>query len=107
MSTEPSVRDPIEELIKESMKLGEIRSGSHTVDRSGISVVHISAGSWMGVILMFAAAFVLGIAMATSFQVAGRMTKIEGKQDEQDQYLHAIYMMAPQLKPKDKTDDHH
>jgi hypothetical protein len=105
MSTEPSSRDPLAELVHESIKLGELRS--HNVNRSSISVVHVSAGSWMAVILMFAAAFVLGIALATSFDVSGRMTKIEGKQDEQDQYLHAIYMMAPQLKPKEKTDEQH
>ena len=102
-SRESELKEQLDRL--ESMGTEWLR-GLKRQDNSSRSIVNISAGSWMGVLLMISSAFVLGIAMATSFQVSGRMTKIEGKQDEQDQYLHAIYMMAPQLKPKEKTDGH-
>jgi hypothetical protein len=115
MSTESQV-DIQKELDDQLNRLESLLSPV-AINRSGNSTINVNAGSWMGVLLMIASAFVLGFSMATSHSVttqlakdelqqSSRMGKIEAKQDEQDQYLHAIYMMAPQLKPKEKTDEH-
>lgn len=60
------------------------------------------AGVWTQM-LLFAAYVSLGIALANSFNLSSRMARIEKVQDDQGQYLTAIYMMAPQLKPKEKN----
>lgn len=79
-----------------------------TSERSqvGNSTVHIQAGGWLVIALMMVSMFVLGYCVKNSDDLGKQMTKIEQRQNEQDQYLHAIYMMAPQLKPKEKQDEH-
>lgn len=80
-------------------KLNESRPTTATV---GSATIVIQAGGFFALILFFVAAITLGMSIATAFEISPRMDKIEQKQDEQSQYLNAIYMMSPQLKPKEK-----
>lgn len=82
--------------------ISQIDSSSRGDRVIGNSNVYIQTGGLFALVLFFIASVTLGIALSTSFEVSSRMTKIENKQDEQSQYLTAIYMMAPQLKPKAK-----
>lgn len=63
--------------------------------------VHINAGGIGILVILVAASFVLGIALFTAFSDASRMNRMEQRQDRQDDYLQAIYSVAPQLKPKE------
>ena len=102
-SRESELRDQLDRL--ETMGTDWLKSLKRT-DSSSKSIVNISAGSWVGVTLMIAAAFVLGYSLASSMNLSREMSTIESKQVDQGDKLDAIYMMAPQLKPKEKTDDH-
>lgn len=71
----------------------------------GNSAIQVQAGGFFATILFFVVSVTLGITIAMSIGVYSRMAKIETKQDEQAQYLTAIYMMAPQLKPPERKDE--
>lgn len=71
----------------------------------GNATIQVQAGGFFALILFFVVSVTLGITIAMSLGVYSRMSKIETKQDEQSQYLNAIYMMAPQLKPSEKKDE--
>ena len=68
---------------------------------SGNMTLTVNAGGWSVLILLVVSFFVLGVAVTTSFSSVGRMNNIERRQDRQDDYLQAIYSIAPQLKPKE------
>lgn len=110
MSTEPLQDEKQAELLRHIDRLeiiGQKWLGSFNKTQSSNSTVNISAGSWVGVVLMISAAFVLGYSMATSTNLSREISTIESKQVDQGDKLDAIYMMAPQLnKPKEKTDEH-
>lgn len=106
-----SQRSDLEDQLDRLERLGkkwieQIGRTEGTGSNVGNSTVYIQAGGLFALVLFFIASVTLGIALATSFEVSSRMTKIETKQDEQSQYLTAIYMMAPQLKPKGKKNEH-
>lgn len=73
-------------------------TGTNTI---GNATIVVQTGGFFALILFFVVSVTLGITIAMSLSVYSRMSKIETKQDEQSQYLNAIYMMAPQLKPKE------
>jgi hypothetical protein len=62
---------------------------------------YIQAGGVMAMVLLLAAAFVLGVALDTSFSLHSDMKSMQQRQDRQDDYLQAIYQIAPNLKPKE------
>lgn len=63
--------------------------------------IYINANGIGILVLLVVAAFVLGVSTFSSFSESSRMSSIERKQDRQDDYLQAIYSIAPQLKPKE------
>lgn len=77
-------------------------TGKPSVESSAVSNsnFYIQAGGVAMVVLLTMAAFVLGIALDTSFSIHTDMAKMQQRQDRQDDYLQAIYQQAPQLKPK-------
>jgi len=77
----------------------KVDSNNSTV---GSATIVVQSGGFFALILFFVASITLGITIALSLSMYSRMSKIETKQDEQSQYLNAIYMMAPQLKPEEK-----
>ena len=65
------------------------------------AVITVNAGG-VGVWIATTACIVmLAVNIALLFMIAGHDRKIERMQD----HLNAIYMMAPHLKPEDKTTD--
>lgn len=79
-----------------------IESSKDTPHNSiGNATIVVQTGGFFALILFFVVSVTLGITIAMSLSVYSRMSKIETKQDEQSQYLNAIYMMAPQLKQKE------
>lgn len=103
-------KDVIEALNRTLDSLQQIQNQLSSMNKGdghvGTAIIQVQAGGIMAMALMFASAIALGIAVATSFNVSARMTKIEKTQDDQQQYLSAIYMMAPQLKPKEQDHAH-
>jgi hypothetical protein len=67
----------------------------------GTSNVTINAGGVGVVILLSIATFVLGLASFSAYSSSSRMNDMERRQDRQDDYIQAIYSIAPQLKPKE------
>jgi uncharacterized protein HemX len=63
-------------------------------------IVNSQTGNSGTYILLVIASFALGVSVATSFSVQARMNKMEQRQDRQDDYVQATYMMAPELKKK-------
>ena len=64
---------------------------------SGNMSLTVNAGGWSMMILLVVSAFVLGIAIFSSFSSATRMNNIERRQDRQDDYVNTIYQYAPQI----------
>lgn len=85
--------------------LGSIDKPSGNGNTFGNATIVVHAGGFFALILFFVVSVTLGLTIAMSLGVYSRMSKIETKQDEQSQYLNAIYMMAPQLKPEEKKNE--
>lgn len=103
-SQESQLRDQLDRL--ESMGT-EWLSNLKRPTQSGNAVIHVNAGGigmWVAVTCC-AVMFVVGLSMAVLGGLA--YTSTQQRMDRMQDYLNAIYMQAPQLKPKDKTDDHH
>jgi hypothetical protein len=73
----------------------------------GNATILVQAGGVLVMVLMFAASFVLGVALDTAYSLHANLHQLEQRQDRQDDYLNAIYMMAPQLKPKESPHEPH
>jgi len=74
---------------------------------SGNMTLNLNAGGWSVLIILVIASIVLGIAMDASLTTHSQMSDVRAdmramqqRQDRQDDYLQAIYSVAPQLKPK-------
>lgn len=80
--------------------ISQLKTADTSTNTFGNATIVVQAGGFFALILFFVVSVTLGITIAMSLSVYSRMSKIETKQDEQSQYLNAIYMMAPQLKPK-------
>jgi tetrahydromethanopterin S-methyltransferase subunit B len=80
--------------------LNQVNRTATSNNTIGNATIVVQAGGFFALVLFFVVSVTLGITIAMSLSVYSRMSKIETKQDEQSQYLNAIYMMAPQLKPK-------
>jgi hypothetical protein len=92
--------DRLEEMLPNVLKaIDKPGVASNSVNNSNF---YVQAGGVMAMVLLFCAAFVLGIALDTSFSLHSDMAKMQQRQDRQDDYLSAIYVMAPQLKPKEQ-----
>lgn len=74
-----------------------------TRNQVGTSHVNVDGGGFFAVLILFVSAITLGVALATCWNVSSRMTTLEQRQDGQHDQLDAIYMIAPQLKPKDSS----
>lgn len=105
-----SQENDLKEQLDRLEKLGQ--QWLHILDASdnrggnvGNATIQVQAGGFFALILFFVVSVTLGITIAMSLGVYSRMSKIETKQDEQSQYLNAIYMMAPQLKPVEKKNE--
>ena len=103
-------RDDFERYLKEQKewtdeirKLNSMPRDIGTSTTSGNMTLTVNAGGWSVLILLVLSAFVLGISVMSSFSSASRMNNIERRQDRQDDYLQAIYSIAPQLKPKETS----
>jgi hypothetical protein len=81
-------------------KLREI-TGAVNSSTSGNMTLNVNAGGWSVLILLAISSFVLGIAVYSAFSSGERMNSIESRQNRQDDYIQAIYAVAPQLKPKE------
>lgn len=91
--------DRLEEMLPHVLKaIDKPGVASSSVNNSNF---YVQAGGVMVMILLFCAAFVLGIALDTSFSLHSDMKSMQQRQDRQDDYLQAIYQQAPQLKPKE------
>jgi hypothetical protein len=92
--------DRLEEMLPNVLKaIDKPGVASNSVNNSNF---YVQAGGVMAMVLLCCAAFVLGIALDTSFSLHSDMAKMQQRQDRQDDYLSAIYVMAPQLKPKEQ-----
>lgn len=94
--------DRLEVLGNRWLKQVDATASSNSI---GNATIVVQAGGFFALILFFVVAVTLGLTIAMSLGVYSRMSKIETKQDEQSQYLNAIYMMAPQLKPEEKKNE--
>lgn len=91
--------DRLEEMLPNVLKsIDKPGIASNSVSNSNF---YVQAGGVMAMILLFAAAFVLGIALDTSFSLHSDMKAMQQRQDRQDDYLQAIYQIAPNFKPKE------
>lgn len=70
---------------------------------TGNATITVNAGSVGVMVILVMAAFVLGVATFSSFSISSRMNQMSRRQDRQDDYIQAIYSIAPQLKPVDTT----
>lgn len=85
----------------EKVLIKALESQPAASQNSNTAKIYINANGIGIFILLFVASFVLGVATFSSFSTSSRMSTIERKQDRQDDYLQAIYSIAPQLKPKE------
>ena len=83
----------------------ELQRANARPARSQVGTAHINVdgGGFFAILILFVSAITLGVALATCWNVASRMTTLEQRQDSQHDQLDAIYMIAPQLKPKDNN----
>ncbi len=103
MELEPQDVAQLTEALNGAVKaINRFSGNSNAVSNSNF---YVQAGGALVMVLLFAAAFVLGVALDTSYSLHTEMAKMQQRQDRQDDYLNAIYMMAPSLKPKEKTDE--
>lgn len=100
-SQETELRDQLDRLETLGNKWLDQVGNTKTTTMGNATIV-IQSGGLFALIIFFVASVTLGISLAMTLGISSRMSKIETKQDEQSQYINAIYMMAPQLKPEDK-----
>lgn len=77
------------------------RNITPTNGSNNVAKIYINAGGIGTMFLLFVAAFILGVTMFSTYSSAVRMNDLERRQDRQDDYIQAIYAVAPQLKPKE------
>jgi hypothetical protein len=68
---------------------------------NSVAKIYINAGGIGTLALLLIAAFILGVTTFNTYSSASRINDLERRQDRQDDYLQAIYAVAPQLKPKE------
>lgn len=106
MSMEPLQDEKQAELLKHIDRLeslGQEWLGSFGRTQSGNAIIQVHAGSigvWIAMTCCITM-FVIGIAMAVLGGLA--YTSTQQRLDRMQDYLNAIYMQAPQLKPKETT----
>lgn len=105
MSTEPLQDEKHSELLKHIDRLEQLGQkwiGSLGRTQSGNATIEVHAGSigvWIAVTCCITM-FVVGMAMAVLGGLA--YTSTQQRLDRMQDYLNAIYMQAPQLKPKEQ-----
>ena len=105
-SQESELREQLDRLDYLGNRLiSQMKTADSGTNSIGNATIVVQAGGFFALILFFVVSVTLGITIALSLSMYSRMAKIETKQDEQSQYLNAIYMMAPQLKPEEKKNE--